>query len=79
MHAVLTAPAEVSCGGRVCSPTLSSTAHFLSVCRFERLKLKCLSEPIAAKYAEVLNKFGREVDRIQKVRSYNIGYQLLFD
>ena len=71
MYAVLTTPAEVSLVGTFCSPTFSCTIYGLSVCRFERLKLKCLSEPIAAKYAEILNNFGREVDRIQKVLCYS--------
>ena len=66
MHAVLTAPSEVSFGRCVCSLALSFTV--VPGCRFERLKLKCLMEPIAAKYAEILNMFGAEVDRIQKVR-----------
>lgn len=37
------------------------------MCRFERLKLQCLAEPISGKYAEVMGKFSSEIDRIQKV------------
>ena len=42
--------------------------------RFQRLELKCLSEPINRKYMEVLGKFSAEIDRIQKVNC-NISYK----
>ena len=37
------------------------------VCRFERLSLKCLAEPIMGKYVEILGKFSAEIDKIQQV------------
>ena len=36
-------------------------------CRFECLKLKCLSDPILSKYCEVLGKFSSDIDKIQRV------------
>ena len=36
--------------------------------RFELLKLKCLSEPISNKYAEILHMFSVEIDKIEKVQ-----------
>lgn len=35
--------------------------------RFEKLNLKCLSEPILNKYCEVLGMFALEIDKIRKV------------
>ena len=35
--------------------------------RFERLKLKCLQEPLTAKYMEIINKFSAEIDKVQKL------------
>ena len=40
---------------------------FVCPCRYQRLQLKCLCEPINRKYMEVLGKFSAEIDRIQKV------------
>lgn len=37
----------------------------LTLFRFERLNLKCLQEPLTAKYMEIINKFSTEIDRVQ--------------